>query len=113
MWQTQKGATFFPNRRFGPKPELQGDPVRSGLALSYVSPSRSSHLGVHLRECWSQLVGLPSEDDGLRAGVQRRHLHRHPCSLQDLLQSVALWTYDVLMLRLLHLHGDGGGLPLL
>lgn len=71
------------------------------------------HLGVDLCQRGSQLVGLPSQDDGLGAGVQRRHLHRHPRGLQDLLQSVALWAHDVLMLGLLHLHRDGGGLPLL
>lgn len=90
---------------------------REHLAWLWLSPSflppPPPHLGVHLRERRSQLVGLPPEDDGLRAGVKRGHLHRHPRSLQDLLQGVALRTYDVLVLRLLHLHGDGGGLPLL
>lgn len=71
------------------------------------------HLCIHLRERRPQLVRLPPEDDGLRAGVQRGHLHRNPRGLQDLVQGVALRTYDVLVLRLLHLHGDGGGLPLL
>lgn len=87
--------------------------TKSLNALSYASASLSAHLGVHLCECWSQLIRLPSEDDGLRAGVQRRHLHRHPCCLQDFLKGVALWTYDVLMLRLFHLYRDGGGFPLL
>lgn len=71
------------------------------------------HLGVHLSERRPQFVGLPSEDDGLRAGVQRGHLHGDARGLQDLLQGVALWTDDVLVLGLLHLHGDGGSLPLL
>lgn len=74
---------------------------------------RPPHLGVDLRERWPQFVRLPSEDDGFRAGVQGRHLHRHPRGLQDLLQGVALRTYDVLVLGLLHLHGDGRGLPFL
>lgn len=77
------------------------------------SRSGPPHLGVDLRERRPQFVRLPPQDDGFRGRVQRRHLHRHPGGLQDLLQGVALRTDDVLVLGLLHLHRDGRGLPLL
>lgn len=74
---------------------------------------QSSHLGVHLCESRTQFVWLAPEDDGLQAGVQRRHLHGNAGALHDLMQRVSLGTDDVLMLGLLHLHRDGGRLSLL
>ena len=55
-------------------------------------------------ECLPELLLGPPESDGVDVRVGGRYLHPHPSGLEHLLETLAAWTYDVLVLGLLHLN---------
>ena len=55
-------------------------------------------------ECLPELLLGSPESDGVDVRVGGRYLHPHPSGLEHLLETLAAWTYDVLVLGLLHLN---------